>query len=95
MEKLRAVLIWTNRNECWFGFTTDPLHAENMELEKPRICLRYGEDCKGIIGLAVSGPTPNCRVGPIAEKAFIRGIEWAVDVVNEDAIKAWDMGYWK
>ena len=87
----QPVLVTTAHRGVFFGYTADP-DAEVIALSRGRLCLYWSADVKGFMGLAATGPTKGCRVGPPAD-IKLRNIT-AVATVTPDAVKAWEAAPW-
>ncbi len=87
----RAVLITTAHRGVFFGYATDTT-GETIALTGARLCLYWGADVKGFMGLASTGPTASCRVGPPADIA-LRNITSVVEV-TPGAATAWEGAPW-
>ncbi len=87
-----AVLVTTAYRGVFFGYTSD-IDGETITLRAARNCLYWSADVKGFIGLATTGPSSSCRVGPAANLQ-IRNIT-SVVAVSDAATKAWEAAPWK
>ena len=87
----RAVLVTTAHRGVFFGFAarTD---GETIVLKRARLCVYWSQDVKGFMGLASSGPTQGCRIGPAAD-IELRAIT-AVAEVTPSAVAAWERAPW-
>lgn len=87
----RPVMITTAHRGVFFGYATDT-EGEVISLKRARNCVYWSADCKGFMGLASTGPTRACRIGPAADIS-LRNIT-AVLEVSEAAAKAWEEQPW-
>lgn len=87
----RPVIVTTAHRGVFFGYATDT-DGEQIELKRGRLCLYWSSDVKGFMGLAASGPTKGCKVGPAAD-ITIRSIT-AVLEASPEAVKAWEAAPW-
>lgn len=90
-KKARAVVVTTAHRGVFFGYATDT-DGERIVLTGSRLCLYWSEDVKGFMGLAATGPTKSCHIGPPAD-ITLRNIT-AVLEVTPDAEKAWNAATW-
>ncbi len=67
--------------------------GETIKLNRSRLCVYWSADCKGFMGLAATGPTASCKIGPAAD-ITLRNIT-AVLEVSPEAVKAWELAPWK
>jgi hypothetical protein len=90
--KERAVVVTTAHRGVFFGYasTTD---GETIALRNGRLCLYWSADVRGFMGLAATGPTIGCRIGPPAD-ITLRNIT-AVLEVTPAAKDAWERAPWK
>jgi len=90
-QKERAVLVTTEHRGVFFGYAT-ATDGETITLRAARLCLYWSIDVRGFMGLASSGPTSGCRIGPPAA-ITLRNITSVVEV-EPGAIKAWEAAPW-
>jgi hypothetical protein len=91
MKEERAVLVTTVHRGVFFGYTTETGGA-TIKLRGARNCIYWSEDVKGFLGLASSGPTKTCRIGPAAD-IELRDIT-CVARCTPEAIEAWESASW-
>ena len=87
----RAVLVTTAHRGVFFGYATDTGGA-TIDLRAARNCISWSSDVKGFLGLAATGPTKNCRIGPSAD-INLRDITSVVECTVE-AASAWEGAPW-
>lgn len=91
------VLITTDSTKrgVFMGFI-DPKDADKETLiaEELRMAVYWHADVKGVIGLASTGPSKNCRISKAAPRATIKGVTAVVEITDE-ALKAWRSEPWK
>jgi hypothetical protein len=90
-KKERAVLVTTAHKGVFFGYAADTGGA-SIALRGARNCVYWSTDVKGFLGLASTGPTKGCRIGPAAD-IEVRDITCVAEV-TEDAVKAWEAAPW-
>ena len=88
----RPVLVTTAHRGVFFGYADDT-DGETIALKRARLCVYWSADCKGFMGLAASGPSASCRIGPAAD-ITLRNIT-AVLAVTPAAVTAWEAAPWK
>jgi hypothetical protein len=88
----RAVLVTTEHRGVFFGYATD-VDGATIALRAARLCVYWSADVKGFMGLAATGPTNGCRIGPPAD-ITLRAIT-AVAVCTPDAVTAWERAPWR
>jgi hypothetical protein len=90
-NKERAVLVTTAHRGVFFGYA-NVTDGETISLRRARLCVYWSRDVKGFMGLAASGPTAGCRIGPPAD-ITLRAITAVVEV-DAAAVKAWEAAPW-
>jgi hypothetical protein len=88
----RAVLVTTEHRGVFFGYT-DKVDGETITLKNARNCIYWSSDVKGFLGLAATGPSATCRIGPRADLT-LRSIT-AVAEVTPAAVAAWEAAPWR
>ena len=88
----RAVVVTTAHRGVLFGYATDT-DGDTITLEGARLCLYWSADMKGFMGLASSGPSASCRIGPSAT-VTLRNITAVLEVTAEAAAK-WEAAPWR
>lgn len=86
-----AVVVTTTHRGVFFGYATE-VDGAAINLRAARNCLSWSSDVKGFMGLAATGPTKNCRVGPAAD-IQVRDIT-IVMKCTPDAVSAWESAPW-
>lgn len=89
--KERPVLVCTEYRGVFFGYATDT-SGDNIHLKRARNAVYWSADVRGFEGLAVTGPTQTCRIGPAAD-IDLRKITCVAEVTAE-AVKAWEAAPW-
>lgn len=96
MKNKVPVLITTDTTKrgVFMGFI-DPNDAdkEALEAHQVRMAVYWSTDVKGVVGLAATGPTKNCKITAAAKKATIRGVTAVLELTDE-AVKAWEKEPW-
>jgi len=88
----RPVLVTTSYRGVFFGYAEDTT-GETIALKRARNCIYWSADVKGFLGLAATGPTNSCRIGPAAD-VTLRGIT-SVSEVTPEAVQRWEEAPWK
>jgi hypothetical protein len=91
LNRERAVLVTTAHRGVFFGYATET-DGETIALKRSRLCVYWSADVKGFMGLASTGPTSRCRIGPAAD-ITLRSIT-AVAEVTPEAVRAWESAPW-
>lgn len=91
-NKERAVVLTTEYRGVFFGYA-DNTDGDTVKLKRARNCLYWSADVKGFLGLAATGPSSTCRVGPAAD-IELRKVTAIVEC-TPDAVKAWEKAPWR
>lgn len=91
VSKARPVLVCTEYRGVFFGYATKT-DGNVIRLKNARNIPYWSSDVKGFLGLANTGPTKTCRVGPRAD-IELRKITCVVEV-TEAARTAWEASPW-
>jgi len=92
--KAKRVVVTTEYRGVFFG----TLKSKNQEkrvvvLTNARNCLYWHDSVKGFIGLAVTGPSKQCRIGPAVSTIELAGVTAVLDC-SEGASKKWEDAPW-
>ena len=90
--KERAVVVTTAHRGVFFGYATKT-DGDTIALRRARLCVYWTPDLRGFMGLAASGPSSGCRIGPAAD-IELRAITSVVAVSPEAAVR-WEAAPWK
>ena len=91
-QKARAVVVCTDKRGVFFGYATHT-DGDPLRLTRPRMCVYWDKETKGVLGLAATGPTSGCRVTLAPPAIELRGIT-AVIECSEAAVAAWEKSPW-
>jgi len=67
--------------------------AKTISLTEAQMCVYWTSDIGGVLGLASSGPSKSCRVGPAVPKITLQGVTAVIDATKE-AETAWQRKPW-
>lgn len=87
----RPVLVTTVHRGIFFGYAEDT-SGDTLTLTRARLCVYWSPDVKGFMGLAATGPSKTCRIGPAAD-ITLHGVT-AVLVMTPAAVAAWEAAPW-
>ena len=91
---MKAVLVTTKYKGVFFGYLEGEINGPGkIELKNARNCLYWTSDCKGFIGLATTGPTSGCRIGPKASEITLYGVT-SITPVTDAAVEKWESAPW-
>ncbi len=90
----KKVVVTTEWRGVFFGEVIDvDLDKRTIELASPRNCVYWSSDVKGFMGLATSGPTTRCKIGPAPEIAVFPGVTCIAECTDK-ATRAWEAAPW-
>jgi len=89
----RAVIVTTAHRGVFFGYA-DNTDGDAIKLRAARLCVYWSADMKGFMGLASSGPSKDCKIGPPAD-ITLRAITAVVEVTNPEAVTRWEQSPWR
>ena len=90
-SKERAVVVTTTHRGVFFGYADD-IDGAIIKLRAARNCVYWSSDVKGFMGLAATGPSKNCKVGPAANIS-LRDISSVMEC-SPEATAAWERAPW-
>ena len=91
-KKEQAVVVTTAHRGVFFGYAMD-VDGETINLKRARLCVYWTPDLRGFMGLAATGPSKGCRIGPAAD-ITLRAIT-AVVAVSPEAVAKWESAPWR
>lgn len=99
-EKMKGkipALITTDSSKrgVFMGFV-DPKDAdkETLEASEVRMAVYWSADVRGVLGLASTGPSKDCRISKSVPKATLKGVTAVIEITDE-ALTAWRKEPWK
>ena len=87
----RTVLVTTEHRGVFFGYATET-SGETIALKNARNCIYWSSDVKGFLGLASTGPSAACKIGPRAD-VTLRAITCVAECTPA-AVEAWEKAPW-
>ena len=91
-KKEIPVLIGTELRNLWFGYATDTTGAD-VTLKRARQVIYWSADVRGAGGLAVTGPSAGCRIGPAVPEVQARRVT-TVALLTPAAVAAFEAAPW-
>lgn len=88
-----AVLVTTLHRGVFFGYTSDEVKNKTLKIKDARNCIYWSPDVKGFLGLAASGPSSFCKVGPKVPSLTLIDVT-SVSEVSPEAIENWEKAPW-
>lgn len=92
-KKLQSVLVTTAHRGVFFGYMDTAKAGKTITLTDARNCIYWSQDMKGFLGLASSGPSQNCKVGPKVVSLFLTDVT-SIAPVSDEAAQKWEGMPW-
>ena len=95
-NNLIPCLITTDKDKrgVFMGYINpDDMDKEVVEAHDVRMCVYWNSEVKGVLGLAATGPSNQCKVSKAAKRAKLHGVT-AVFELTSDAEAAWAKEPW-
>lgn len=89
----KMVVVTTSHKGVFAGYPVGEQSNGTIKLTKARMCIYWSSDVRGVVGLAVCGPSASCRVTAAAPSIVLEGVT-AVAECTPEATAAWEKGPW-
>ena len=91
-QKQAPIIVTTAHRGAFFGYG-EPSDAESIRIERARMIVYWSADVRSIIGLAATGPSNGCKIGPAAPAITLRNVTAVVEC-SEEATAAFEKAPW-
>lgn len=91
----KPVLVTTAHRGVFFGYLAGEASKEKVVIGRARNVVSWDVATRGFLGLASTGPTKGCRVGPAAGEESTLFDVTGVFTCTPEAVKAFEEGAWK
>ena len=91
-KKLIPLVVTTAHRGVFFGYGK-PTTGKIIRLEQAQMCVYWSYDVHGVVGLASSGPSKSCKIGPPAPSVILQDVTCIMEA-GEEAVKAWKGEPW-
>jgi hypothetical protein len=88
----KALVVTTDKRGVFFGYA-EPTEATTIRLEDAQMCVFWDTATKGVMGLAATGPTKGCRIGPAVPAITLQGVTSVMEATAA-AEAAWKSKPW-
>ena len=92
MKTDKYLVVTTLHKGVFAGYGT-PTNNKTIRLTQARMCVYWSSDVKSVVGLASSGPTLGCKIGPAAPAITLHDVTSVMEASEESKI-AWEKGPW-
>ena len=86
-------MVVTTERGVFFGYGMPSLDAQHIRIERARMVVYWSADCKSVVGLAATGPSNGCKIGPQVPAIIVRNITATIEC-NADAAKKFEDAPW-
>ena len=86
------MLVTTAHRGVFFGYLKGEA-KETVTITDARNCVYWSVDVKGFLGLAATGPTSSCKIGPKVPSLKLLGVTSVCEVTPE-AVEKWEKAPW-
>jgi len=95
MKKIAALITTDNTKRGVFAGLINPADADKQTIvaEEVRMCVKWTEDMKGVLGLASMGPSETCRITKAVKRATLQGVTATVEL-SDEALAKWRKEPW-
>ena len=88
----KPIIVTTSHKGAFFGYGV-PSDAASIRIEGARMIVYWSADVRSIVGLAATGPSNGCKIGPKAPAITLREVT-AVIECSEESAKAFETAPW-
>lgn len=92
-DKGQAVMVTTEHRGVFFGYLVGEPSKEQVKLTRARNCVYWTQQVRGVFGLAATGPTKECKVGPAVPELTLLDVT-SVATVTPEAVERWEASPW-
>jgi hypothetical protein len=86
------LVVTTEHKGVFFGYGV-PTKEKIIRIERVQMCVYWSADVKSVVGLAATGPSKTCRVGPPAPAMTLQDVTGIIEA-SPEAEKAWKEQPW-
>jgi hypothetical protein len=89
------VLITTDKDKrgVFAGYLKEDKSPDYVVLTEVRMAVYWSSNCKGVLGLASTGPMKGSRISNSAPESKIYGVT-SITKCTDVAVKQWEKGLW-
>lgn len=88
----KPVIVTTAHKGVFFGYGV-PSDALTIRLENVRMIVYWSADVRSVVGLAATGPSAGCKVGPKAPAITLRDVTAVIECASE-AVEKFEAAKW-
>jgi hypothetical protein len=91
--KIKPLLVTTTHKGVFFGYGHYKEGDKEITLTDAQNCVYWSAQVRGVFGLAVTGPTSSCKIGPKVPTLTIKDVT-SIAETTQEAAKAWSKCIW-
>lgn len=91
-EGQQPLVVTTAHRGVFFGYGK-VTEKKTVRLTEAQMCVYWSADVKSVLGLASTGPSRNCKIGPAVPGLTLQGVTSIMEC-SEEAEKAWREKPW-
>jgi hypothetical protein len=88
----KPLVVTTAHKGVFFGYGK-PTENKTIRLEQAQMCVYWSSDIHGVVGLASSGPSDSCKIGPPAPAITLHDVTSVMEA-SKEAESAWKGQPW-
>jgi hypothetical protein len=93
MKKARQFLLVTTAHKGVFAGYGTVTQNKVIRLEEAQMCVYWSADVRGVVGLAATGPTKGCKIGPPAPAITLQDVTSVMEISTK-AEEQWKLQPW-
>ena len=86
------LIVTTQHRGVFFGYGA-PGDASTIRIERARMVVYWSADCRSVVGLAATGPSNGCKIGPAAPAITVRDVTSVIEC-SDEAAKRFEEAKW-
>lgn len=80
-------MVVTTERGVFFGYGVPDINAQHVKLTSARMVVYWSADCRSVVGLAATGPSAGCKIGPKAPSIIVRNVTAVIECDDAAAQK--------
>lgn len=82
----QPLVVTTIHKGVFFGYAK-PTTNKTIRLKNAQMCVYWSTDVKGVLGLASTGPSSSCKIGPAVPALTLHDVTSVMEVSKEAEAK--------
>lgn len=95
MKSDQPVIVTTEFRGVFFGYVpkNQARDVESIRIERARMAVSWSADVRGVLGLAATGPSTSCRIGPQVPAVTLQKVT-AIFECSDESAGFWEKAPW-